>query len=66
MDLAKLLVDLAVAPARVGLAAADIGLEVAGAAVGLARRSLGETAAPSARDAMVHLLGLDENIDRAN
>ncbi|MEI8154958.1 MAG: hypothetical protein WCG92_25780, partial [Hyphomicrobiales bacterium] len=66
MDWAKALVDLAVAPVRVGLAAADAGLMAAEAAVGFAKSNLGDAAFPSARDSVVHLLGLDETVERAN
>ena len=66
MNLAKALVDLATAPVRVGLAAADAGLLVAEAAVEYAKDNLGDAAFPSPRDSVVHFLGLDETIERAN
>ena len=66
MNLAKALVDLATAPARVGLAAADAGLLVAEAAIEFAKSNLGDTTFPSPRDSVVHLLGLDDTIERAN
>lgn len=66
MNLAKVLVDLAVAPVRAGLAAADTGLLVAEAAVAYAKENLGDASFPTPRDSVVHLLGLDETIQRAN
>ena len=66
MDLAKLLVDAATVPLKVGLAAADAGLGIAGVAVDMAKGTLGGNAMPSARDSVVHLLGLDDTIERAN
>jgi len=64
MDFAKLLVDIAITPAKVGLAAADAGLEVADAAISLARRSLGDTTAPSAGDAVAHQTALERDLRR--
>lgn len=66
MDFAKLLVDIAVTPLRIGLAAADAGLEVAEATVDLAKRGLGDVTVPTAGESVAHLLGLQETIERAN
>ena len=66
MNLAKALVDLATAPVRISLAAADAGLVVAEAAVEFAKNSLGDAEFPSPRDSVIHLLGLDETLERAN
>lgn len=66
MDWAKTLADIATTPMRVGLAAADAGVEVAAAALDLAKRSLGDSTVPSAKDSVVHILGLDDTIERAN
>jgi hypothetical protein len=66
MDFAKLLVDIAITPARVSLAAADAGIEVAGAAINMAKRSLGDATVPSPGESVAHLLGIDETIERAN
>ena len=42
MNLGKTLVDLATAPARIGLAVADAGLGMATGALGMAQRALGD------------------------
>jgi len=67
MNLGKSLVSIATAPAQVGLAAADAGLNVAASAVGLARRTFGEIGTQTTRsNAVVHMLGIDDAITRAN
>jgi len=66
MNLGKSLVSLATAPVRVGLAAADAGLGVATSALGLAHRTLGEPGTTSRSNAVVHMLGIDDAITRAN
>ena len=66
MNLGKSLASIATAPARIGLAAADAGLSVAASALGVAHRTLGETGTPSRSNAVVHMLGIDDAITRAN
>ncbi|MBV8291986.1 MAG: hypothetical protein JOY55_09265, partial [Mycobacterium sp.] len=66
MNLGKSLASIATAPVRVGLAAADAGLGVAASALGLAHRTLGEAGTPGGSNAVVHMLGIDEAITRAN
>ena len=58
MNLGKALVDLATAPARIGLAVADIGLNVATAALGMAQRTLGDTDSGAGPGSVAHLLGI--------
>jgi hypothetical protein len=65
MDLGKNLVDLAFMPVRLGLAATEAGIGMAGEALGLARRTIDEAGAQT-RPAVVHMLGLDETMARAN
>ncbi len=65
MDLGKNLVNLAFAPARIGLAATEAGIGVAGGALDLAKRRLDDVGAHT-RPAVVHILGLDDTIARAN
>src|SRR6478672_1213387 len=65
MDLGKNLVNLAFAPVRVGLAAAEVGIDVAGGALDLAKRTLDDVGAQT-RPAVVHILGLDDTVARAN
>lgn len=66
MNLGKTLVDLATAPVRVGLAATETGLDVASGALGLAKRTLGDVAGEPSPNSVVHLLGLDDTVARAN
>ncbi len=68
MNLGKNLVDLATAPVRVGLAAAETGLDVANGALGLAQRTLGQanSTARSGSGSVAHMLGIDEAVERAN
>src|SRR3546814_427133 len=68
MNLGKALSDLATAPVKVSLAVADAGLSVATTAVGLAQRTLGEanTVPRTGSASMVHMLGLDDAVERAN
>ena len=66
MNWAKTLTDIAATPVRVGLAAADAGLEVAVAALDLAKRGFGDATVPSPKDSVVHILGLDDTVERAN
>lgn len=66
MGLAKLLTDIATTPVRIGLAAAGAGVEVANATLDIAKRSLGDITVPSPKDSVVHILGLDETVERAN
>jgi hypothetical protein len=66
MGWVKTLTDIATTPVRVGLAAADAGIEVAAATLDLAKRSLGDATVPSPKDSVVHILGLDDTMERAN
>ena len=66
MDWAKVLVDIATTPMRIGLAAAGAGIDVAEATLDMAKRSLGDSTVPSPGESVAHLLGLDETISRAN
>ena len=65
MDLGKNLVNLAFAPVRVGLAATEVGIDVASGALDLAKRTLDDVGAQT-RPAVVHILGLDDTVARAN
>jgi hypothetical protein len=64
MNLGKTLTDLATAPVRVGLAAADAGLGIANDALGMVQRALGEAngAAKSGSGSFAHMLGLDDAV----
>src|SRR5581483_8981118 len=66
MNLGKSLATLATAPVRIGLAAADAGLGVATTAVSLAHRTVGDAGTPAGSNAVVHMLGIDDAIARAN
>ena len=66
MGWAKMLTDIATTPVRIGLAAAGAGVEVANATLDIAKRSLGDLTVPSPKDSVVHILGLDETVERAN
>lgn len=66
MGWAKTLTDIATTPMRIGLAAAGAGIEVATATLDIAKRSLGDITVPSPKDSVVHILGLDETVERAN
>jgi hypothetical protein len=68
MNLGKNLVDLATAPVRVGLAAAETGLDVANGALSLAQRTVGQanTRARAGSGSVAHMLGIDEAVERAN
>jgi hypothetical protein len=68
MNLGKNLVDLATAPVRVGLAAAETGLDVATGAVSIAQRTLGQanSRARAGSGSVAHMLGIDEAVERAN
>ena len=68
MNLGKNLVDLATAPVRVGLAAAETGLDVANGAFRLAQRTLGQanSTARAGSGSVAHILGIDEAVERAN
>ena len=66
MNLGKTLVDLATAPARIGLAVADAGLTVATGALGMAKASLGEASSRTGAPSMAHILGIDDAVVRAN
>ncbi len=66
VNLGKSLVDLATAPVRVGLAATEAGLDVANGALGLVKRGLGEAGEQSSSNTVVHLLGLNDTVARAN
>ena len=68
MNLGKNLVDLATAPVRVGLAAADTGLDVANGALGLAHRTLGQAnvGRQAGSGSVAHMLGIDDAVERAN
>ena len=65
MDLSKALATVFIAPAKIGLAAADASLAVAGAGVGLARHALGEGGAPPS-SSVAGLLGIDSSIEKTN
>src|SRR5271155_4719647 len=66
MNIGKSLAAIATAPVRVGLAAADAGLGIATSALSLAHRSLGEPTTTGRSNAVVHMLGIDDAITRAN
>ncbi|MDQ2627086.1 MAG: hypothetical protein M3Y90_08800, partial [Actinomycetota bacterium] len=66
MGLAKQLIAVSTAPARIGLSIADAGLGVATAALGLARQSLGEPEPHGPANSMAQMLGLEDAIARAN
>ncbi len=57
--------NLVFVPVRVGLAATEAGVGVASGALDLARRTIDDVGS-QARPAVVHVLGLDETIARAN
>lgn len=65
MDLGKNLVNLAFTPMRVGLAAAEAGFDVAGNVIGLVKHTVDDVSTQT-RPAVVHALGLDETVARAN
>ncbi|MGB9250922.1 MAG: hypothetical protein WCC28_14390, partial [Mycobacterium sp.] len=66
MNLGKSLVSLATTPVRVGLAVADAGVGLATSALGMAHRTLGETGTTSGSNAVAHMLGIDDAMNRAN
>jgi hypothetical protein len=66
MNVSKQLAGAFLAPARMGLAAAEASLAVAGAGVGLARRALGDTEGPPPSSAMANLLGIDSTMAKVN
>jgi len=65
MNLGKVIADVATAPVRVGLAAADTGLDVAAIALGLVKQSLGEGGAQTV-DPITDVLPLRGAIIGAN
>ena len=65
MNLGKTIVDLATAPARIGLAATEASLNLAGAGLALAKRALG-TGTSGGSNAMAGMLGIDDALARAN
>lgn len=65
MGLGRNLVNIAFVPVRVSLAATEASVGVANVTLDLARRTLDDVGA-AARPAVVHALGLDETIARAN
>ena len=66
MNLGKNLVDLATAPVRIGLAAAETGLDLANGALGMAQRTLGQPNSRAGSGSVAHMLGIDEAVERAN
>lgn len=65
MDISKVIADVAMAPVRAGIAAADAGLAVAAMALGSAKHSLGEDD-PKTVDPITDLLPLRGAIVGAN
>ena len=66
MNLVRSLANIATAPVRVGLAVADAGVGVATSALGVAHRSLGDAGTTGGSNAVAHMLGIDDAINRAN
>ena len=66
MNFGDALVNLATAPLRIGLAATQVSLEVANEVIEVAKRATGEVPGViGGSTAMVHMLGLDETVARA-
>ena len=66
MNVGDALVNLATAPLRIGLAATQVSLEVANEVIEVAKRATGEVPGViGGSTAMVHMLGLDETVARA-
>lgn len=65
MNLGKNLVNLAFTPVRVGLAATEAGIDVAGNVLDLVRHTIDDVSAQTT-PAVVHALGLDDTVARAN
>src|SRR5689334_3591322 len=66
MNLGKALVDVATAPARIGLAVADIGLGIATETLAVVQRGLDDAHVPAGRSSLAQLLGLEDAVERAN
>ena len=66
MDLARTLVGIATAPARIGLAAADASLDIATTAVSIAKRNALGSEGDSGVNSVAQLLGIEDAIARVN
>lgn len=66
MNLGKALVGVATAPARIGLAVADIGLGIATETLAVVQRGLDDAHVPAGRSSLAQLLGLEDAVERAN